>query len=75
MKQSFKIALLGMLVAAPLSVAQAADLPMKAPPPMVEPAFSWAGGYLGINGGWAQDHTGTTAANFVQPAGTGWLDL
>ncbi len=73
MKQSFKIALLGFLVAAPLGVAQAADMAVKAPPPVVEPAFSWAGGYLGINGGWAEDHTGTTTINFVQPAGTGWL--
>jgi outer membrane immunogenic protein len=32
----------------------AADLPVKAPPPVVEPAFSWAGGYLGINGGWRE---------------------
>jgi outer membrane immunogenic protein len=73
MKQSFKIALLGLLVAAPLGVAQAADMAVKAPPPVAEPAFSWAGGYLGINGGWAQDHTDTTGPSFVQPAGTGWL--
>jgi outer membrane immunogenic protein len=73
MKQSFKIALLGLLVAAPLSVAQAADLPMKAPPPVVEPAFSWTGGYLGINGGWARDTTSTSLVTEVQPAGTGWL--
>jgi outer membrane immunogenic protein len=73
MKQSFKIALLGLLVAAPFGVAQAADMAVKAPPPPVEPAFTWTGGYLGINGGWAEDHTGTTAINFVQPAGNGWL--
>jgi len=73
MKQSCKIALLGLLVAAPFSFAQAADMAVKAPLPAPEPAFSWSGGYLGINGGWAQDHTGTTAANFVQPSGNGWL--
>jgi outer membrane immunogenic protein len=49
----------------------AADLPVKAPPPVVEPAFSWAGGYLGINGGWARDSISTSASNFVQPASNG----
>ena len=75
MKQSFiaKVAVFGLLVAAPLGVARAADMAVKAPLPVAEPAFSWAGGYLGINGGWAQDHTDTTAINFVQPSGTGWL--
>jgi outer membrane immunogenic protein len=60
-----------LLCSAPL--AQAADMAVKAPPPPAEPAFSWAGGYLGINGGWAQDRTDTPGPNFVQPAGTGWL--
>jgi outer membrane immunogenic protein len=66
-------AIVGLLLTAPLSVAQAADMAVKAPPPIVEPAFSWAGGYLGINGGWAQDRTNTTAPNFVQPSTNGWL--
>jgi outer membrane immunogenic protein len=73
MKQSFKIALLGLLVAAPLGVAQAADMAVKAPPPVAEPAFSWAGGYLGINGGWARDTTSTSLISEVQPATSSWL--
>jgi outer membrane immunogenic protein len=66
-------AIAGLLLAASLSSAQAADMAVKAPP-MAEPAFTWTGGYLGINGGWAQDNTDTTAPNFVQPsAKNGWL--
>jgi opacity protein-like surface antigen len=66
-------AIVGLLLDAPLSIAQAADMAVKAPP-MAEPAFTWTGGYLGINGGWAQDSTDTTGPNFVQPsAKNGWL--
>lgn len=40
-----------------MTAASAADLPVKAPPPMVvEPAYSWTGIYGGINGGWSEDH-------------------
>jgi outer membrane immunogenic protein len=63
----------GLLLAASLSSAQAADMAVKAPP-MAEPAFTWTGGYLGINGGWAQDNTDTPGPTFVQPsAKNGWL--
>jgi outer membrane immunogenic protein len=34
-----------------ISAAQAADMPLKAPP-LVVPAFSWTGGYIGGNVGW-----------------------
>lgn len=74
MKRSLigSFAVLGLLLAAPLA-AQAADLPMKAPPPPPPPVFTWTGGYLGINGGWAQDQTDTGAVNLVQPATNSWL--
>jgi outer membrane immunogenic protein len=75
MKRNFKVsfAVLGLLLAAPFDAAQAADMAVKAPPPPPAPVFTWTGGYLGINGGWAQDRTDTGAPNFVQPATNGWL--
>jgi outer membrane immunogenic protein len=54
-----------------LGSAMAADMAVKAPPPVVVPVFNWTGVYFGINGGWAQDTTNTTAAAFVQPANSG----
>ena len=68
-----KIALVISALAFSTSAAMAADMAVKAPPPPIEPPFTWAGGYLGLNGGWAQDHTSTTLINFVQPSGRGWL--
>jgi len=32
----------------------AADLPVKAPPPLVIPMYNWSGFYIGGNGGWGQ---------------------
>ena len=58
--------------------ANAADLPTKAPmapAPMVAPAFSWTGIYLGINGGWGWgredwlDNTGAASINFRPDGG------
>jgi len=40
----------GLLFAAPLGIASAADMPVKAPPP--PPAWSWTGFYIGLNGGY-----------------------
>jgi outer membrane immunogenic protein len=31
----------------------AADLPVKAPPPVMAPVYNWTGFYIGINGGWS----------------------
>ena len=45
---------------ASVGAANAADLPTKAPlapAPMVAPAFSWTGFYIGVNGGWAWGHS------------------
>jgi len=39
------------LIAAPLSAASAADMPLKAPPPPPAPVWSWTGFYIGGNVG------------------------
>jgi outer membrane immunogenic protein len=59
MKQRFvaQIAMLGLLLAAPLGVAQAADMAVKAPPPMAPPVFDWGGIYVGGSGSWFQSST------------------
>ncbi|MGD0151688.1 MAG: outer membrane beta-barrel protein [Xanthobacteraceae bacterium] len=56
------LAVSAMLVAAPLSVATAADMALKAPPPPPAPVFSWTGCYLGVNGGggWKRTHDDIT---------------
>ena len=52
-RQMKKLLLAGIAVAAFCGVpALAADMAFKAPPPPA-PAFSWAGFYLGINGGYS----------------------
>ncbi len=48
----FLLSTLGLVaMAAP---ALAADLPVKAPPPVVAPMFNWSGFYIGANGGWGR---------------------
>jgi outer membrane immunogenic protein len=50
--QKFLLGTLGLVaMAAP---ALAADLPVKAPPPPVNPLYNWSGFYIGGNGGWGQ---------------------
>jgi outer membrane immunogenic protein len=52
--KKFLLGTLGLVaMAAP---AFAADLPMKAPPPVLPPMFNWSGFYIGANGGWGQSH-------------------
>jgi outer membrane immunogenic protein len=44
------------------AAANAADLPVKAPPAPLVPVYNWSGFYVGLNGGWANSHqqwTGT----------------
>jgi outer membrane immunogenic protein len=59
------LAISALLIATPLSIASAADMALKAPPPPPAPVNSWTGCYLGINGGgaWAKD--GNTLVNFT----------
>ena len=44
-----------LLIAASLSSASAADMPLKAPPPPPAPVYNWTGAYIGVNigGGWS----------------------
>jgi outer membrane immunogenic protein len=53
----------------------AADMAVKAPPAPVAPVYSWAGFYLGVEGGggWAKsrqtDTTGATTGDYNQSGG------
>jgi len=67
-----RIAVTALLIAAPLGVASAADMPVKAPAPPPAPPYSWTGFYIGVNGGGAQ---GNTSWQYYTPGGiptTGW---
>jgi outer membrane immunogenic protein len=46
-------AVAGLLLGAPMGVAQAADMPLKAPlkAPVIVPIYNWNGFYIGLNGG------------------------
>ena len=48
--------------------AVAADLPVKAPPPMIPPMFNWSGFYIGGNGGWGRSDD---CWNLFAPVGVG----
>ena len=52
------IGISGLLIAAPLSTASAADMALKAPPPPPAPIFSWTGFYVGaqVGGAWGHDN-------------------
>jgi len=54
MKRTVLEAISAFLIAAPLSTASAADMPLKAPPPPPAPVYNWTGFYLGgqIGDGW-----------------------
>jgi outer membrane immunogenic protein len=45
-----------LLITVPLSVANAADMPLKAPPPQPAPVYSWTGFYFGGNVGYGSDN-------------------
>ena len=50
--KKFLLGTLGLVaMAAP---ALAADLPVKAPPPVLPPMYNWSGFYIGGNGGWGR---------------------
>ena len=53
------IAVSALLLAATLTQASAADMPLKAPPPPPAPVYSWSACYIGANGGgaWARKDT------------------
>ena len=58
-----------LLIAAPLSMARAADMPLKAPPPPPAPAWSWTGFYVGVDAGYGWNQN-TGDAICITPAGT-----
>jgi outer membrane immunogenic protein len=63
-----------LILAAPLSAANAADMALKAAPPPA-PAWNWSGFYLGVEGGggWAKsqqtDTSGVTSGSYNQSGG------
>jgi opacity protein-like surface antigen len=59
------IAGLALLLAAPFGAAMAADMPLKAPPPVVE--YNWSGLYFGANAGWSSDRFDWTYTNPSPP--------
>jgi outer membrane immunogenic protein len=64
------LAISGLLIVAPLSVAGAADMPVKAPPAsVVAPAISWTGFYIGgdVGYGWGRS-TGVLNDGFFNTA-------
>ena len=52
-------------------VASAADLPRKAPPPVVAPPFSWTGFYVGANVGYGWGHFENDLHSFAPNSTTG----
>src|ERR1700722_7689874 len=73
-----RIAVTALLIAAPLGVASAADMPVKAPPAPPPPAFNWIGFYVGAYacGAWidqanSTDPCLTTFLAFCAATGTG----
>lgn len=69
-----RLAMLGLLAAAPLSIAQAADMAVKAPPPVAPPVFDWGGVYVGASASWFQSNTTWQYANPVPATLTPFSD-
>jgi outer membrane immunogenic protein len=57
------LAISTLLIVAPLSVASAADMALKAPPPPPAPVYGWSACYIGSNAGgaWARKSTVVTS--------------
>jgi outer membrane immunogenic protein len=67
------LAISALLIAAPLSAASAADMPVKAPPPPPAPVFSWTGFYIGGYAGGAWTGPATTSDPCDPTFGAGCL--
>ena len=63
-----RILLIGASIVALAVPAMAADLPVKAPPPVMAPLPTWTGFYLGLNGGWSWGNS-RREVNFVTSTG------
>jgi outer membrane immunogenic protein len=59
-------------LAALAAPATAADLPLKAPPMVVNPAYNWTGFYVGVNGGYGW---GTGSQQIIDTNPGGAIDL
>ena len=66
------LAVSALLIAAPLSIASAADMPLKAPPPPPVAAPSWTGWYVGMNAGygWNSDSVNVVGTPLFANPGT-----
>ena len=65
------LATVGLLALGMGAPASAADMAVKAaPPPIVAPIYSWAGFYIGGNGGWGTSHKCWDVTNFLFPRAT-----
>jgi outer membrane immunogenic protein len=64
-----------MAVAVTAAPAMAADMPVKAPPPVVVAAFSWTGCYVGVHGGygWGRKKWSDAGGEFTEHDVDGWL--
>src|SRR4051812_32324553 len=60
--------ILAAILAASAVPAIAADLPVKAPPPIVAPIMTWTGFYAGFNGGYSWGES-SRELNFVTATG------
>ena len=60
--------MLSALIVAGTIPAMAADLPVKAPPPIAAPVLIWNGFYAGLNGGWSWGRS-SRELNFVTTTG------
>ena len=63
-----RILLIGASIVALAVPAMAADLPVKAPPPVMAPLPTWTGFYLGLNGGYSWGRS-SRELNFVSATG------
>jgi outer membrane immunogenic protein len=68
-----RLAVSALLIAAPLGVASAADMPVKAPSPPPPPAFDWNGFYVGAyaGAGWMDQATTSDPCNPAFLGGAG----
>ena len=55
--KKFLLGTVGLLALGMAAPASAADMAVKAPPPMVAPIYDWTGFYIGGNGGWGPSHS------------------
>ena len=68
-----RMAVTALLIAAPLGVASAADMAVKAPPPPPPPVFNWNGFYVGAYAGAAFMDQANTTDPCLATALAAWL--